>query len=163
MRRALRERSMRAMRRTSTCTERPELFRHAGRTVRVLIDGPRTAKTYTVIEVRTSPEAGPPPHVHANEDEHLHVLEGALHVTLGGVEHELGPGDELSLPRDVAHHVRAATAEARYLATCTPSGIESFQRATRENCDGSEINPDDFAAHVAGAGLLPDAGTAGLS
>ena len=145
--------SMPAMRRTSTCTERPELFRHAGRTIRVLIDGPRTAKTYTVIEVRTSPDAGPPPHVHANEDEHLHVLEGTLHVTLGDGEHELGPGDELTLPRHVAHHVRAATPEARYLATCTPSGIETFLRATRENCDGSEINPDDFAAHVAGAGL----------
>ena len=146
-------RSMPVMRRTSTCTERPELFRHAGRTIRVLIDGPRTAKTYTVIEVRTSPDAGPPPHVHANEDEHLHVLEGTLQVTLGDAEHELGPGDELTLPREVAHHVRATTPEARDLATCTPSGIESFLRATRENCDGTEINPDDFAAHAAGAGL----------
>ena len=141
------------MRRTSTCTERPELFRHAGRTIRVLIDGARTAKTYTVIEVRTEPGAGPPLHVHANEDEHLHVLEGTLTVTLGDTEHELGPGEELSLPRDVAHQVRAATPEARYLATCTPSGIETFLRATRENCDGTEINPDDFAAHAAGAGL----------
>ena len=151
--RARRQRSMLAMRRTSTHAERPELFRHAGRTIRVLLDGPRTAKSYTVIEVRTSPDAGPPPHVHAHEDEHIHVLEGTLEITLGGVEHELGPGDELSLPRDVAHHVRAATPEARYLATCTPAGIEKFLRATRENCDGTEINPDDFAAHVAGAGL----------
>ena len=141
------------MRRTSTCTERPELFRHAGRTIRVLIDGPRTAKAYTVIEVRTSPGAGPPPHVHANEDEHLHVLEGTLNVTLGDDELVLGPGDELTLPRDVAHHVRAATPEARYLATCRPSGIETFLRATRENADGSEITPDDFAAHAVGAGL----------
>ena len=145
--------SMLGMRRTSTHAERPEIFRHAGRTIRILIDGPRTAKGYTVIEVRTSPEAGPPPHVHANEDELIHVLEGTLEITVGGVEHELGPGDELSLPRDVAHHVRATTAEARYLATCTPSGIESFLRATRENSDGTEIDPDDFAAHVAGAGL----------
>ena len=141
------------MRRTSTCGERPELFRHAGRTIRVLIDGARTAKTYTVIEVRTSPDAGPPLHVHAHEDEHVHVLEGTLTVTLGDTEHELGPGDELTLPRDVAHHVRAVTPEARYLATCTPSGIEAFLRATRENDDGSEIAQDDFAAHAAGAGL----------
>ena len=141
------------MRRTSTCTERPEHFRHAGRTIRVLIDGPRTAKSYTVIEVRTTPDAGPPPHVHSCEDEHLHVLEGSLTVLVDDVEHTLGPGDELTLPRDVPHHVRAACAEARYLAVCTPSGLETFLRATRENDDGSEINPDDFAAHVAGAGL----------
>src|SRR5687768_2788938 len=96
------DRRMPVMRRTSTCGERPELFRHAGRTIRVLIDGARTAKTYTVIEVRTSPDAGPPLHVHAHEDEHVHVLEGTLTITLGGTEHELGPGDELTLPRDVA-------------------------------------------------------------
>ena len=144
---------MAAMRRTPTCAERPEIFRHAGRTIRVLIDGPRTAGTSTVIEVRTAPGAGPPPHVHAHEDEHLHVLEGRLEVTLGDVEHELGPGDELTLPRDVVHHVRAGSPEARYLATCTPSGIESFLRATRENADGTEIDRDDFAAHAAGAGL----------
>lgn len=83
----------------------------------------------------------------------MQVLEGTPEVTLGGVEHELGPGDEFTLPRDVAHHVRAATPEARYLATCTPAGIESFLRATRQNGDGTEITPDDFAAHVAGAGL----------
>src|SRR4030095_4521038 len=98
------QRSMLGMRRTSTHAERPELFRHAGRTIRVLIDGPRTAKTYTVIEVRTTPDAGPAPHVHSHEDEHLHVLEGSLTVMLDDVEHELGPGDELTLPRDVPHH-----------------------------------------------------------
>ena len=141
------------MGRTSTCTERPELLRHAGRTIRILVDGDGTAASSTVIEVRATPDAGPPPHVHANDDEHLRVLEGTLHVTLGGDEHVLRPGDELTLPRDVAHHVRAATPEARYVATCTPAGIEAFLRATRENGDGSEIGPDDFAAHAAGAGL----------
>ena len=91
--------------------------------------------------------------MHSCEDEHLHVLEGSLSVLVDDVEHTLGPGDELTLPRDVPHHVRASSAEARYLAVCTPSGLETFLRATRENEDGSEINPDDFAAHVAGAGL----------
>jgi quercetin dioxygenase-like cupin family protein len=141
------------MRRTSTCTERPQLFRHAGRDLRILIDGERTDGTYTVVEVRTTPEAGPPPHVHSAEDEHLHVLEGELTVTLDGAEHTLGPGDELTLPRDIPHHVRAASADARYLTVCTPSGLETFLRATREDEDGAEISSDDFSAHLAGAGL----------
>jgi quercetin dioxygenase-like cupin family protein len=144
---------MAAMRITPSCTERPERFRHAGRTIRILLDGARTARTATVIEVRTTPQAGPPPHVHSAEDEHLHVLEGRLAVTLGDTEHELGPGDELTLPRHVAHHVRAQTGEARYLAVMTPSGLETFLLATREDCDGSEVSEDDLAAHVAGAGL----------
>jgi quercetin dioxygenase-like cupin family protein len=141
------------MRRTSTHAERPEVFRHAGRTIRVLMDAPRSGKTYSVIEVRTEPGAGPPPHVHSLEDEHVHVLEGTVQVTVGDDEHVLGPGDELTLPRHVAHHVRAECGEARYLAVCTPAGIETFLRATRENADGTDINPDDYAAHVAGAGL----------
>ena len=140
------------MRRTSTCTERPEVFRHAGRSIRILIDGARTDRTYTVVEVRTGVDGGPPPHVHTAEDEHLHVLEGRVVVQLDGAERILGPGDELTLPRDVPHHMRAEKGEARYLTVCTPSGIETFLRATRENA-GSEIHPDDFAAHLAGAGL----------
>ena len=141
------------MRKTSTCPERPEVFRHAGRALRVLIDGDRTAGTYTVIEVRTPPEAGPPLHVHAAEDEHLHVLEGELVVTLGDAEHVLAPGQELTLPRGVPHNVRATDADVRYLAVCTPSGIETFLRATRENEDGTHIDCDDVAAPLAGAGL----------
>lgn len=142
-----------AMRRTSTCPERPEQFRHAGRDLRILIDGDRTDGGYTVVEVRTGPDAGPPAHVHTAEDEHLHVLEGELVVTLDGAERRLGPGDELTLPRDLPHHVRAASPDARYLTVCTPAGLETFLLATRENPDGSEISPDDFSAHLAGAGL----------
>jgi len=145
--------SMAAMRRTSTCTGRPQLFRHAGRDLRILIDGERTDGGYTVVEVRTTPDAGPPPHVHTAEDEHLHVLEGELTVTVGDAEHTLGPGDELTLPREVPHHVRASTEDARYLTVCTPSGLETFLRATREDEDDTPISPDDFAAHLAGAGL----------
>ena len=141
------------MRRTSTCTERPELFRHAGRDLRILIDGDRTDGGYTVVEIRTPADAGPPPHVHEREDEHLHVLEGRLSVTVGGEVHDLGPGEELTLPREVPHHVRAVGADARYLTVCTPSGLETFLRATREDDDGTEISPHDFAAHLAGAGL----------
>ena len=140
------------MRRTPS-SEPPERFRHQGRTIRILLDAPQSDAASTVIEVWTTPGAGPPPHVHAHDDEHLQVLEGRLAVTIGGAEHELGPGDELTLPRAVVHHVRALTPEARYLATCTPAGIELFLRATRENADGTEITPDDFAAHAAGAGL----------
>ena len=141
------------MRKTSTCPARPEVFRHAGRAIRVLIDGSRTDRTYTVIEVRTGPDAGPPPHVHEREDEHLHVLEGEVAVTLGDEQHTLGPGDELTLPRGVPHHVRAGGGDARYLAVCTPSGLETFLRATREDEDGAEIDADEVAAHLAGAGL----------
>lgn len=141
------------MRRTSTCTARPEVLRHAGRYVRILIDGPRTDGTYTVLEIRARPGEGPPLHLHANEDEHLTVLEGRIAVTLDREEHVLEPGDELTLPRGVPHHVRATSDEARYLAVCTPAGIEDFLRATREEPDGVPIDDDDLAAHLAGAGL----------
>src|SRR3712207_6701829 len=93
-----RGRRMLPMRRTSTCTERPQMLRHTGRDLRILIDGERTDGTYTVVEIRTTPEAGPPLHVHEREDEHLHVLEGRVTVTLDGDVRELGPGDELTLP-----------------------------------------------------------------
>ncbi len=46
-----------------------------------------------------------PPHVHAMQDEFLHIVEGRLEFWLDGVETSGGPGDVVRLVRGVPHGI----------------------------------------------------------
>lgn len=46
---------------------------------------------------------GAPPHVHENEDEIYHILEGTAHFLLGDRVEKAGPGDTVILPRGEFH------------------------------------------------------------
>lgn len=47
----------------------------------------------------------PPDHVHADQDERLEVIEGTLRCRVAGVEHQLGAGESVVIPRGVPHTV----------------------------------------------------------
>ena len=49
-----------------------------------------------------------PTHAH-DHDSIVYVLSGRLRGAVDGVESELGPGDSVLHPREVAHHVEALT------------------------------------------------------
>jgi len=46
---------------------------------------------------------GPPLHVHQTEDESGHVISGTLSAVVGGRQLDVGPGEEMTFPRGVAH------------------------------------------------------------
>ena len=46
-----------------------------------------------------------PPHVHAAQDEFLHIVEGRLEFWLDGTEAQGGPGDVVRLVRGVPHGI----------------------------------------------------------
>ena len=46
-----------------------------------------------------------PPHVHAAQDEFLHIVEGRLEFWLDGTEKAGGPGDVVHLARSVPHGI----------------------------------------------------------
>lgn len=47
----------------------------------------------------------PPPHIHPDQDEHFAILDGVLHVDLGGQARDLSAGDELTIPRRQVHRM----------------------------------------------------------
>ena len=70
---------------------------------------------------------GPPIHVHHNEDEVIHVLEGAYRFWLDGAVTTRGPGTSIFLPRGVPHSFQVIGPErGRNLAVVTPGGFEGF-------------------------------------
>lgn len=66
----------------------------------------------------------PGAHYHVEVDEVVSCLEGVLTYTLGGVAHELHPGQSLMAPKGVEHHFANRSSErARFLSVLTPAKI----------------------------------------
>lgn len=70
---------------------------------------------------------GPPIHIHHNEDEVIHVLEGEYEFWLDGNITHGGPGTSIFLPRGVPHTFRVrGKHRGRNLGMVTPGGFENF-------------------------------------
>ena len=68
---------------------------------------------------------GPPLHVHANEDELLYVLEGALRIRLGDTLHAAPAGALTFVPRGVSHTWQSiGPGPARLLVVFAPGAPE---------------------------------------
>lgn len=70
---------------------------------------------------------GPPVHVHRDEDEIFHLLEGRYQFYLDGALFERTAGDSVFLPKGVPHSFRVISDRAgRHLTMLTPGGFERF-------------------------------------
>jgi quercetin dioxygenase-like cupin family protein len=70
----------------------------------------------------------PPLHIHHDEDEIFHVLEGEVRYRVGDQEHRARAGATLLTPKGIPHTYRVESAEARML-TITLGEFETFIRA----------------------------------
>lgn len=69
----------------------------------------------------------PPLHIHHNEDEVFHVLEGTLRVRVGDAEFLLNAGDIALAPKSVPHTFRVdSSAGAHCLTICRGADFESL-------------------------------------
>lgn len=82
----------------------------------------------SVLEHRASKGDSPPLHIHHDEDEIFHVLEGEVRYRVGNQERRAGPGEILLGPKGIPHTYRVESSEARML-TITRGGFETFIRA----------------------------------
>ncbi|WP_285651694.1 cupin domain-containing protein [Actinomycetospora sp. NBRC 106375] len=90
----------------------------------VKISGRDTGGGFEVIEFRGN-AASPPPHVHHEREECIHVLEGRFTFTLDHEEIEAVPGSWVFVPRGTRHGFTASP-DARALILVTPAGLEDF-------------------------------------
>jgi quercetin dioxygenase-like cupin family protein len=72
--------------------------------------GDMTGGSFGLVEVTTPEGSGPPPHVHAREDEAFYVLEGRYEVTVGEEQFEAAEGTFVFAPRNVPHAVESGQA-----------------------------------------------------
>ena len=104
-----------------------------GKTVSVLGDAytykaakEETGGAYALIEA-TVVGNGPPPHIHATEEEAFYVLEGELNVLVGERTIKATAGAFVLVPRGTVHTFsKAGPGSAKLLIIISPAGFEQF-------------------------------------
>lgn len=98
-----------------------------GEEVHLHLTGADTGGRYNMWTEITPPGGGPPPHVHANEDEWFHVLEGRVAFLTDGQWTEVPPGGAAFLPRNVPHTFKnVGDTPLRMLIQTAPAGFDRF-------------------------------------
>ncbi len=93
----------------------------------IKLTGKDTNGQLTVIIQNLPPGVGVPKHVHANDDEHFHLLEGEVHFEVGDEEHILKAGDMIFLPRDIPHSLKVVGDKTAVVhLSIVPSGAEDM-------------------------------------
>jgi len=132
---------------------RGDCFALTGDHYQVIATPAETAGTFFAIEATVTPGGGPPPHVHANEDESFYVIEGELELWVAGKLQKLRAGECAFGPRNVPHRFQNNTASpVRVLIQVFPgrSGRFFAEVARPLPADGKPIPPpsDDEITHL---------------
>lgn len=99
----------------------------------VHIGGAQTDGAYALIECLAPSGHMPPPHVHANDAEGFHVLEGELTVHTGEGATVLRAGDSGHGPAGRPHTIEVTSeGPCRWLVVSAPAGFERFVRSFGE-------------------------------
>ncbi len=99
-----------------------------------------TGGAYSLFEVTTQPNGGPPPHVQHREDESFYVLEGQFEFSSGEETLRVGAGSLLYVPKGTLHaHKNVGEGVGRMLLTQTPGGLyERFFEEVGKPVDDEE-------------------------
>lgn len=100
-----------------------------------------TDGAYSVVEILAEAGDSTPIHVHQNEDEHFHILEGSARIAYGDETFDAAAGETVSLRRGVPHAWgNASVSPLRMVVIASPGGCEEVLRIIAK---GGDI---DFAA-----------------
>jgi quercetin dioxygenase-like cupin family protein len=101
----------------------------------------QTGGAYSLFEVTTQPNGGPPPHVQHREDESFYVLEGEYEFLVEGRTVRAGAGSLIYVPKGTLHaHKNVGATTGRMLLSQTPGGLHEcfFEEVGKPIMDGSE-------------------------
>lgn len=101
-----------------------------------------TGGAFLLFEASIPPQAGPPPHIHHQEDEAYYVIEGDIEVLDQDRTFVAGAGSFVFLPRGTLHRFKnVGTQTARMLIMATPAGLEEFFEEVGQPAREGEIAP----------------------
>lgn len=93
----------------------------------IKLSGKDTDGLFTIVENYNEPGIGIPMHVHENEDEIFHIIEGQMEFETQGKTTLLSKGDMIFLPRMIPHAFKVVgNVKCKAIVTIIPSGIEEM-------------------------------------
>lgn len=94
---------------------------------RIILASEDTGGRYALIESYNPPGVGIPLHLHHNEDETFHVLEGQVEFQIGVKNIQAIAGTTIYLPRNTPHAFTiVGEAPAKMLIMLMPAGLEKY-------------------------------------
>lgn len=106
----------------------------------------RTGGAYSLFEVVSQPQGGPPPHIQHREDEAFYVLEGEYEFLVEGRTLRMPTGSLLYVPKGNLHaHKNVGEGTARLLVSQTPGGLHErfFEDLGKPAGDTSTPGPEE--------------------
>jgi mannose-6-phosphate isomerase-like protein (cupin superfamily) len=98
-----------------------------GEAVAIRVRSADVGGAYAVLEVVAAPGYGVPLHIHSNEDEIFHIIDGEIRFRCEKTELDALPGTSVVVPRGTAHAWRNfAPLPMRMLVTFTPGGLDQL-------------------------------------
>src|SRR5688500_15827188 len=107
--------------------------------VRVSLRGGRVR--HSVREHAARRGDSPPLHVHVNEDEIFHILEGDFRFQVGSDERSGHAGDTVLAPKGIPHTYRVESSHGRWLTVTAHEQFEEFVRAMARKAGAKELPP----------------------
>ena len=93
----------------------------------VRLTGEDTGGAFALIEQHNPPGVGVPMHLHENEDELFHIVEGSMEFTTQGKTHVATAGTSVFLPKNIPHSfVTVGDAPVKTLLMVFPAGAEKM-------------------------------------
>jgi quercetin dioxygenase-like cupin family protein len=83
----------------------------------------------------------PPLHIHVNEDEVFHILEGQFRFQVGSEQRTGQAGDTVLAASGVAHTYRVESEHGRWLTVTVHEQFEDFVRAMARRADAGQLPP----------------------
>ena len=93
----------------------------------VRLTGEDTGGAFALIEQHNPPGVGVPMHLHENEDELFHIVEGSMEFTTQGKTHLATAGTSVFLPKNIPHSfVTVGDVPVKTLLMVFPAGAEKM-------------------------------------
>lgn len=128
---------------TDTVSDRGLWFMN-GR-IRFLVSKHDNADGVSVVEHVLPEGFGPPLHVHHDEDEIFHILDGEIRIQCGDRLSAGLPGEMVCLPRGVPHGFKVVSPEGARMVTITRGGFEDMLRTACRPADNDGL-PENLPA-----------------
>lgn len=105
----------------------PDAIEWAGVLYKTILPSAATGGALSITDSLSTPNSGPPRHIHHDADEAFYVMTGLCEFWLEGQRFTRGPGESAFIPRGKEHTFRILGAEpCRHLVILTPGGFEGF-------------------------------------